>query len=415
MVSRRQFLAAAGGAAVLVGSGLLNPLRAAEAAPFSLTSLGQGADGEAIRHSLGLRTGLIYLNCGTLGPIPQYTRDAVFEAWQRLEENPADEGFGPLLQSMEEARAKAAAFLGCAVDELAVTQSTTDGMNAIAQGINLQQGDRVLTTDHEHPGGRLCWDYYARRAGVVVDVVKLPAPPKTAGEIVDAFAQQLTPATRIISVSHVTYTTGLKLPVAELAELARAHGALLVVDGAQAPGGITVDVKALRCHAYAASPHKWMLAPKGTGLLYISAEARKRIDPLVLQAGMRCYTGATGTRNLPGIIGLGAAVDLLTAVGKEAVERHAMAMRNLLYHEAGKIPGVTVASPAPGELAAPLITLNLPGNVKNHAFANRLKERGIIVRSVDGYGINGIRVSPHIYTREEDIAALVAAMREELA
>jgi selenocysteine lyase/cysteine desulfurase len=398
-----------------MGSGLVNPLHAAEAAPFSLDSLGRGTDWETIRRSLGLRDGLVYLNCGTLGPIPLYTRDAVFAAWQRLEENPADEGFGPLLQAMEDVRAKAAAFLGCALDELAVTQSTTDGMNAIAQGINLQKGDRVLTTDHEHPGGRLCWDYYARKAGLVIDAVTLPAPPKTPGEIIDAFARLLTPATRIISVSHVTYTTGLRLPIAGLAELAKAHGALLVVDGAQAPGGLSVDVKALGCHAYAASPHKWMLAPKGTGLLYIDKDARARIDPLVLQAGMRTYTGATGTRNVPGIIGLGAAVELLSAVGKETIERRVMALRNRLYGQAEGIPGITIVSPPPGELASPILTLDLPDTVNSGAFAARLKERGIIVRSIGHGRINGIRVSPHLYTLEDDIAVLVATLRKELA
>jgi len=414
-LSRRHFLASLGGAALLLSGGWLDPLRAAEEAPFSLASLGQGTDWETIRRSLGLRDGLIYLNCGTLGPIPQYTRDAVFDAWRRLEENPADEGFGPLLQAMEEARARAAAYLGCALNELAVTHSTTDGMNAIAQGVNLRKGDRVLTTDHEHPGGRLCWDYYARKAGVVIDAVTLPAPPKTSGEIVSAFERQLTPATRVISVSHVTYTTGLKLPVAGLAELARAHGALLVVDGAQAPGGLSVDVKALKCHAYAASPHKWMLAPKGTGLLYIGADARARIDPLPLQAGMGAYTGATGTRNIPGIIGLGAALELLTTVGKEAIERRVMALRNHLYREAANIPGITVASPAPGELAAPLITLDLPDNVNSDAFVARLKERcGIIVRGMAHPGLNGIRVSPHLYTSEDDLAQLVGALRKEL-
>lgn len=415
MVSRRHFLAAAGSAAVLVGSGLLNPLQAAEAAPFSLAALGLGTDGETIRRSLGLRDGLIYLNCGSLGPTPQYTRDVVFEAWRRLEEDPTNEGFGSLLESMEEARKKAAAFLGCGLDELAVTQSTTESMNAIAQGLNLQKGEHVLTTDHEHHGGRAGWDYYVRKVGIVLDEVKLPIPPKTAGEIIDAFAQKLTPATRIISVSHVTYTTGLKLPVAGLAELAKAHGALLVVDGAQAPGGMSVDLKALKCHAYAASPHKWMLAPKGTGLLYISAEARAQIDPLALSAGMSCYTGATGTRNVPGIIGLGAAVDVLTTVGKETIERRAMALRNRLYEEAGTIPGVTVVSPAPGELASPLITLDLPNKISNSTMTNRLKDRGIIVRCMDGHpGINGIRLSPHIYTRDADITALMAAVRQEL-
>jgi len=382
--------------------------------PFSLDSLRLNADWAAILRSLGLRDGLIYLNCGTLGPVPQYTRDAVFAAWRRLEENPADEGFGPLLQAMEEARDKAAGYLGCALDELAVTQSTTDSMNAIAQGNNLQKGDRVLTTDHEHPGGRMCWDYLARKAGVIIDAVTLPMPPKTAGEIIDAFARQLTPATRVISASHVTYTTGLKLPIAGLAELAKAHDALLVVDGAQAPGGLKVDVKALGCHAYAASAHKWMLAPKGTGLLYIDRDARARIDPMVLQAGMATYTGATGTRNVPGIIGLGAAVELLTAVGKEAIERRVMSLRNRLYEEAGKIPGLTIVSPSPGQLASPIVTIDLPDNVNNYTIATRLKERGIIVRVMDGHGINGIRVSPHIYTLDDDIGALVSALRELL-
>jgi selenocysteine lyase/cysteine desulfurase len=288
-------------------------------------------------------------------------------------------------------------------------------MNTIAQGLSLQQGDHILTTDHEHPGGRVCWDYYARKSGIIIDAVSLPLPPKSKQEIVQAFERNMTDRTRVISVSHVLFTTGLKLPITELADLAHAHNALLVVDGAQAPGGNLVDVKTLKCDAYATSAHKWLLAPKGTGLLYISANARKQIDPILLQAGMGTYTAATGTRNLPGIIGLGAAIELLNAAGKEAVAGHAMKLRNALYQQAQTLPRVTIASPEPGELAAPILTLAFPKEVSNETIVQRLREQyNIVVKCVPSNYVNGIRVSMHLYTQEEDLARLTAALRKEL-
>lgn len=418
-VTRREFLVLGAAVAALAGVGTLHPLYAAETtAPAKLPALGQGfdADRRAIRRSLGLRDGLAYLNCGSLGPIPQYTRDKVLEASRQLEEDPTNQGYGALLEVTEQARRMAATFLGSTLDEMAVTQCTTEGMNAIAQGLTLQQGDHILTTDHEHPGGRMCWDYYVRKSGIVIDTVALPLTPKNKQEIMQAFAQKMTDRTRVISASHVLFTTGLKLPILELADLAHAHGALLVVDGAQAPAGNVVDLKALKCDAYATSAHKWLLAPKGTGLLHVSAAARKQIDPILLQAGMGTYTAATGTRNLPGIIGLGAAIELLNTVGKETVANYAMKLRNALYKEALTLPRVTIASPEPGELATPILTLAFPKEVSNETITQRLREQyKIIVKCVPSNYVNGIRISMHIYTVEEDLARLTSALRKELA
>src|SRR6185436_7044435 len=140
-------------------------------------------------------------------------------------------------------------------------------------------------TDQEHPGGRACWDYVARRYGVALDVAVIPPGENDAQAIVHRMGSMITPRTRVLSFSHVLSSTGLRMPVAELSALARSRGTIAVVDGAQAAGGIPVDLKALGCHAYATSGHKWLLAPKGTGLLYLSEELGTAIEPIALQSG----------------------------------------------------------------------------------------------------------------------------------
>ena len=219
--------------------------------------------------------GLTYLNTGTIGPTRRSTMDATQRAWAMLEENPIAH-YGQLAgQPMrEDTRTVAAKFLGCDLDELALTGSTTAGMNAIAQGLRLGAGDRVVLTDQEHSGGLHCWQYLARHQGVELDVVAIPQAEHRTTAIVDAIAKSIRERTRVISVSHVFSSTGLRMPIAEIAALARSRGLMCVVDGAQAVGAIRVNVRELGCHAYATSGHKWLLGPKGTGLLYIAKDAQ---------------------------------------------------------------------------------------------------------------------------------------------
>src|SRR5206468_7765451 len=118
-------------------------------------------------------------------------------------------------------RAGAARFLGAKTEEIMVTRCTTDGMNSLAQGLTFAAGDRILTTDQEHPGGRHCWDYVARRYGVVIDVVPIPPGENDAQAVVDRFTKGITPRTRVLSFSHLLSSTGLQMPVAQLSALAR--------------------------------------------------------------------------------------------------------------------------------------------------------------------------------------------------
>lgn len=359
--------------------------------------------------------GLVYLQTGSLGPTPRPVMERTIAAWKELELDPVYYGYGPQEQAMGDVRAQAASFLGCRTDELVLTRCTTDGMNWVAQGLALAAGDHVLTTDQEHPGGHVCWDYAARKHGVVIDVVVIPPGENDAQGIIDRFARQITPRTRVLSFSHLLTSTGLRMPVAELSALARAHGCIAVVDGAQAVGGIAVDVKALGCHAYATSGHKWLLGPKGTGLLYLSEDLGTAIDPIALQSGRAAYSDSSGVSSIPSVLGLGAAIEYHQNPGIVAIEAHNLALRNRLYQALERVPRIRVVSAPPGPLASPLVSYVLPDSVDATLLHNAFRAKHkVVVKVVPKNWFNGQRISTHLFNTEHDVDALVRALTIEL-
>jgi len=411
--SRRSFLSSA---VALSAAGLVPPLVWPEGSDAAQTGSARAASGLAPAGDFLFSPGLVYLQTGSLGPTPRPVMDRTIAAWNELEANPVYFGYGPHERAMEDVRAKAAAFIGCKLEELALTTCTTEGMNRVAQGLTLSAGDRVLTTDQEHPGGRVCWDYLARRHGVIIDSVVIPPGENDAPAILGRFAKSITPRTRVLSFSHLLSSTGLRMPVAELSALARSRGCLAVVDGAQAVGGIDVDVKALGCHVYATSGHKWLLAPKGTGLLYLSEELGTKVDPIALQSGRAAYSASSGVCNIPGVLGLASAIDYISAIGKTVIEAHNMALRNRLYEALAAVPKLRVMSAPPGPLASPLLTFALPDGIKSRALYERLlQEYKVVVKVVPAEWLNGNRISTHLFNTERDVDALVQALKGELA
>jgi selenocysteine lyase/cysteine desulfurase len=216
--------------------------------------------------------------------------------------------------------------------------------------------------------------------------------------------------------SHVLTSSGFRMPVAELSALARRHGLLSIVDGAQAAGGIAVNVKALGCHVYATSGHKWMLGPKGTGMLYISREAGDRIDPIGLQSGRQAYTAATGVCSIPSVHGLAAAIDYLRGIGIDKIEGYNLSVGRYLYDALQAVPQVRVVSAPPGPLASPLLTFELPARISGGQMHQRLLEKHRIqVKAVPGNFLNGTRISTHLFNTPRNIDTLIAALKAELA
>jgi selenocysteine lyase/cysteine desulfurase len=369
-----------------------------------------------VRQEFLLNPGLVHLNTGTIGATPRAVIDAVAAWMYQLEGDPASNVFGPLGSRMEEVRAKAALFLGARLEEIVLTDNTTTGMNAVAQGVSrwLRAGDEILTTNHEHPGGSLCWEYLAKQQGLKIIQIPMPAPVKDKAQILQLVRDHLTPRTRICSFSHIETITGLQMPLADIAALCRPRDILLCCDGAQAPGMLKIDAKALRVDTYASSSHKWMLAPKGSGLLFIRKEVQRQIQPMALSAGYTAYSPASGTRNVPQILGHGLTMDFHNAIGRDRVEARCRSLCCQLRERLCKIPALRLLTPTHQELCGGIVSFSLMKGSNQDVCDRLYKEYDIVVKVVPKADLNALRFSTHIYNREEDLDRAADVLRSVL-
>lgn len=397
-----------------LSAGAAGSLLAGSLAPVTVeASTAQGAKTEYL-----LPKGLTYLNTGTLGPCRRETIEASMRAWEDLETMPVKFYGGHGAEALaEKTRTVAARFLGCDVEEIAITNSTTSGMNAVAQGLRLAPGDRILLTDQEHGGGLHCWEYFQKYFGVKIDTVPIRQGEYNAEAIVGKIKNAIDKKTKVISVSHVFTSTGLRMPIAEISALARTNGIFCVVDGAQTAGAIKVNVKELGCHAYATSGHKWLMGPKGTGLLYIAKDAQAAIRPMQFDESYKTYNNGNGVVNLPCILGLASAIEYLENVDVRQIEVHNLRLRNRLYSKLKNVPDLTIVSPPPGPLASPMLALLLPERFPRQPFVRMLLEKHkISIRPTHPeFGFNGIRFSIHIFNDEKDVDRATDVLRSELS
>ncbi|MDE3137167.1 MAG: aminotransferase class V-fold PLP-dependent enzyme, partial [Acidobacteriota bacterium] len=323
MLERREFLQRAAAAAALIGLPLpqLEKEFCQEAPPLpspALYQTNEEAYWAQLRPQWLLAKGRIDLNCGSVGCTPLPVLHAMIDnvlhdeefvdpyyPWFGYEENPP---LHELVDSLSQ-------FLGVSRDDLAIVRNATEANNTIGNGLEMKPGDEVLITDQEHPGGRCVYDQRVVRHGIKINEVKLPKPPASAEQIVDLFEQAITPRTRIIAFSHITTITGLVLPAKEICALARSKGILTHIDGAHATGQIPLNITDIGCDSYGSSPHKWLLAPKGTGYLYVRDELQKQLYVNIASGSWQDYSlkayrfSNLGTSNLSIMVGLKAAVD----------------------------------------------------------------------------------------------------------
>jgi selenocysteine lyase/cysteine desulfurase len=364
--------------------------------------------------------GLIHLNTGTFGLMPKRVRERMAAATQLFESNPVLQGYKDAPDTVrgqaEATRRACASLLGCGADEVLVTHGTADALGQAAASIELPAGGRILTSGAEHDSGVLCWHWLARRRGGVVDVVPCPPEETDLAAIVDRFAKAMRPETKVICVSDVIAWTGLRMPIRELAELAHAHGALMLVDGAQGSGHVPIDVMAMGVDAYAASGHKWLLGPKGTGMLYVRKDPAQRIFPVAWEDGPKVMGEAMGGCPLPQIVGLGAAIEDYQHRGPAAEFARNVALRNRLWELLGELPGITRLGPPPGPQATALLGFKLPQGVDAAKTRSSLLARyKINIRAVDVKQWNGLRASLHVYNDEAQLQAFTSALQVLLA
>ena len=409
--NRRKFLSSVG--SVAAAGTILNTAFPFSSAQAQVDSALPGQPGDEYLFD----EGLTYLNTGTLGPCRKETIEESMNMWKELESFPVKfYGGGGKDPLAEKTRGIAAGFFGCDISEIMITNSTTNGMNAVAQGLRLKAGDHILTTDQEHSGGLMCWNYLAKYCGAIVDKINIPPGENNSVLVLQRIKENLRKETRLVSVSHVLSSTGLRMPIAEISSLARDNGSLCIVDGAQAAGAIEVNVKKLGCHAYATSGHKWLMGPKGTGILYISKDARDLIRPMQFDESYNTYNNGNGVVNLACILGLGKAIGYLESIGITKVEAHNLSLRNRLYEKLKDLKNATILSPKAGPLSSPMLTLLLPDPFNKNQFVKMLldKHKLSIRPTHKEFGFNGIRFSIHIFNTEKEIDFAAEIMHKEL-
>jgi cysteine desulfurase / selenocysteine lyase len=330
----------------------------------------------------------------------------------------------------EGARAKAAAFVNAPDSKnIVLTKGTTDGINLVAQSYGrsmLRAGDEIVISWLEHHSNIVPWQILCEQVGAVLRV----APIDERGEIdLDAFAALLSPRTRLVAISHVSNALGTINPVRTMIEQARAHGAVVLVDGAQAAPHLIVDVQALDCDFYAFSSHK-MLGPTGVGVLYGRGELLEAMPPYQGGGDMIAsvtfektlynvvpYRFEAGTPNIGGVVGFGAAIDYLMAIDRAAALAHEDAVLEYATARVREIPGARIIGEARQKTG--VLSFVLEG-VHPHDAGTILDSEGVAVRTgqhcaqpiMDRYGISAtIRASLGIYNTREEIDVLARALQ----
>ncbi len=241
----------------------------------------------ALREQFLLAPEVTFLNHGSFGACPRPVFDR-YQAWQlELERQPVEFLGRRANRLLAEARASLAEYLGAAGDEVVYFPNVTTALNVVARSLPLEQGDEVLTADHEYGALVRTWDFVCQRRGAVPVVRELPHPLSDPAEVVEMVWAGVTPRTRVLFLSHITSPTAVILPIGPLIERARSAGIWTVVDGAHAPGQVPVDLRALGVDFYGGNCHKWLCAPKGAGFLYARREVQHLLEPLVISWGWR--------------------------------------------------------------------------------------------------------------------------------
>jgi len=377
-----------------------------------------------IRDQFMLSKDSVFFNPGTVGAMPRVVVDRMTEHLRYIGEHVADwaykddnkEEFISGYNNLLGIRNKVARLINCEAAEIAMTDNVTNGMSYLANGLALQSGDEVLTTNQEHSGGQSGFLLKEKRYGVVFKTVVVPKPIKNSQEAYDVIIKALTPKTKVLMLSHMISGSGAILPVKELCAEASKRGIFAILDGAQTIGQIAVDVRDINCDAYAGCFHKWIGAPAGTGFMYIKADRMKDIWTTIASGrwdnhddeGFRFTQRGTG--NFPVLKGLEAALDFHNEIGAPKVYDRIKFLGLRLRNGLRAINNVKIYSPEEEAMCAGITVYNVQG-MTGAQLQEEFWKRGRMRPRASGAEF-GVRHCTHIFNNEKEIDRALEIVRE---
>lgn len=368
-----------------------------------------------VKRNFVLAKGLRYFNNGSLGTCPDYVVNATNKFRSTLDAFPSKYMWGGWDKNKEQIRKKAAEMLSVSEETIALIHNTTEGMNLIASSMDLKEGEEVLLSNHEHTSARIPWKYWQESKGIELKTVDLPLMPKNKEEVVDRFRKAISPKTRVISIVHVTNTNGMMLPVKEISEMAHERGIMVAVDGAQSMGMFKIDLDDLGCDYFTSSSHKWLFSPKGVGIFYARQEAQSKLKPLIVCRGYGTETIRKfenyNTRNLPELLGLGAALEYRDQIGEERIQNRVYELKKYFRGSLAGDNRFAFKTPPSDDLSAGIQTVEVVGQVAREVKSKLTNNYNIDCRPIGSHEINGLRISLAIYLTKQDVDYLVDALK----
>jgi selenocysteine lyase/cysteine desulfurase len=412
MTNRRGFFQSV--AVSAVAAPLLSKVGSAQ----SLPKADDPAYWSKVRDQFMLARDKVFFNNGTIGAMPKVVFERTVEHLRKMATDVADWDYnGPDwiggYSDYKEIRAKAAKLLNADLAELAFTENVTCANSYVAAGLELERGCDILTSNQEHPGGESPWLNAAKRHGGAVVKMELPKPIHSEDQVLDIVRKSITPRTKVLFLSHVITGAGAILPVKQICSEARQKGIFTVIDGAQAFGHIPVDVHDIGCDAYVGCFHKWLLAPAGTGFLYVRKERAKEVWSTLCSGnwanhdddGYRFSQRGTGSLSLT--LGLDAAMDFHTGIGPQRVYQRIKYLGDSLRAGLRKMPKVVVYSPDESKMCAGITVYEVPGLV-GRQLQNEFWTRARMRPRGSG---NGVRHCTHIFNSPEEIDRALEIVR----
>ena len=307
---------------------------------------------------------------------------------------------------------KLAKTFGVDEDEIVLTRNASEALDIQAHSVKLKKGDEIIISSQEHPAGLRPWLVRQKNDGIKIKTVFIPSPLKSVTDTVSRLSNAITPKTKAISFCHVT-RGGHLYPLKEIVDMAKERNLLTLVDGAQAAGQFPINLNKVRCDAYSVSLHKWILAPAGTGFLFINKEAReKMISPFIYEKNqISPGFDPPGTKDFPVRAAIGTALDYINNIGLLNIEKRCRELSNYLKKGLIQIDGVKILSSPINKLSAPGSTIFEKAGLD--AFKSVPMIENMINTHIDEHvrdGHNAIRVSTHIYNTKQQIDQLLEAL-----
>jgi cysteine desulfurase / selenocysteine lyase len=369
----------------------------------------------------------IYMNNGAVAPTPLSTIKAMTDFMLTCAQGGPDSPstFDYIKSLLDELRTRVAHLINCEHDEVVLVQSTTEGLNIVANGLDWKTGDTIVVRGgrHEHYANYLPWVALSQKKGVQLRELAMTDED---GYFDLGQLEKLVKGSRLITLSHVLYNTGAILPVEEVGRIAQENGVLFCVDAAQSAGTISVDVKKIGCHFMAFPGFKWLCGPMGIGVFYCNKKAFEILEPpeigsesaTLSEQNIMAYLDMparlqAGFRNFPGAVGLEASLRYILRIGLERIRKKNMNVAGILREEIAKIPAVKMYGPDDESKRSSIVTF-ISQKADSSTLIRQLEQNRIILAARDiGRGKKAVRAAPHFFNSEEE-ASITASYVKSL-